>query len=87
MNLNWCYGPETVKMGFDLCDLDLWPLTVTFCMDIIFVNGEHSWKFQDDMMRGTCEKGVTDRRMDGWTAEVFLELLCCSLNVLYSIKI
>ena len=21
----WCYGPETAKLGFDLCDLDLWP--------------------------------------------------------------
>ena len=27
------YSPETVKLGCDLCDLDLWPLTSTFCMD------------------------------------------------------
>ena len=25
MNLNWSYSPETVKLGCDLCDLDLWP--------------------------------------------------------------
>ena len=26
-NSNWSYGPETVQLGFDLCDLtfDLWP--------------------------------------------------------------
>ena len=38
---------------FDLCDLDLWPLTLTFCMDITFVYGNNSWKFQDDTMRET----------------------------------
>ena len=26
---NWSYDPETAKLGFDLCDLDLWPLTLT----------------------------------------------------------
>ena len=25
MNSNWSYSPETVKLGCDLCDLDLWP--------------------------------------------------------------
>ena len=34
MNSNWSYKPETVKLGCDLCDLDLWPLTLTFCMDL-----------------------------------------------------
>ena len=33
-NLNWSCSPETVKLGVDLCDLDLWPLTLIFCMDI-----------------------------------------------------
>ena len=47
------YGPETAKWGHDLCDLDLWPLTLTFCMDVIFVNGDNSWKFHDDMMTET----------------------------------
>ena len=28
-------------IGFCLCDLDLWPLTLTFCMDITFVNGNN----------------------------------------------
>ena len=34
VNSNWSYGPETAQLGFDLCDLDLLPLTLTFCMDI-----------------------------------------------------
>ena len=44
---NWSYGPETAKLGLDLCDLDLWLLTLTFC------NGNNSWKFHDDTMMGT----------------------------------
>ena len=25
VNSNWSYGPETAKLDFDLCDLELWP--------------------------------------------------------------
>ena len=25
VNSSWSYSPETVKLGVDLCDLDLWP--------------------------------------------------------------
>ena len=37
INLNWSYGPQMPKWGFDFCDLDLWPLTLTFCMGITSV--------------------------------------------------
>ena len=40
-----------VKLGRDLCDLDLWPLT--FCMDLTLVLGDNSWKFHDDAMMET----------------------------------
>ena len=53
VNSNWSYSPETVKLGRDLCDLDLWPLTLTFCMDVTFVTGNHSWKNDDDTMMRT----------------------------------
>ena len=53
VNSNWSYSPETVKLGFDLCDLDLWPLTLIFCMDLTFVIGNNSRKFHDDTMMGT----------------------------------
>ena len=48
----WC------ENCYDLCDLDLWPLTLTFCMNITSVNGNNSWKFLDDIhvMRGTLLK-------------------------------
>ena len=36
---NWSYSPETAKLDFDLWP---WPLTLTFRMDITFVNGNHS---------------------------------------------
>ena len=50
---NWSYSPETVKLGFDLCDLDFWPLTLNFCMDLTLVIGNNSRKFHDDTMMGT----------------------------------
>ena len=53
VNSNWSYSPETVKLGCDLCDLDLWPLTLTFCMDLTLVIGNNSRKFHDDTMMGT----------------------------------
>ena len=55
VNLNWSYGPEMTKLGVDLCDLDLWPLTLTFGMDITSVIG-NNWEH--------CQKGVTDRQTD-----------------------
>ena len=67
MNSNWSYSPETAKLGVDLCDLDFWPLTLTFCMDVTFVIGNNSWKFHDDTMKGTWWKtcdGRTDRQTD-----------------------
>ena len=73
VNSNWSYGPETVKLGRDLCDLDLWPLTLTFWMDVTFVIGNNSWKFHDDTMMGTWWKrcdGRTDRQTDRRTEPV-----------------
>ena len=52
MNSIWSYGPATAKLNFDLCDLDPLPLTLTFCTDIAFVNGNNSWKIHDDTMTG-----------------------------------
>ena len=72
VNSNWSYGQETANLGFDLCDLDLWPLTLIFCMDITLVNGNHSWEISwwyGDKKRWQehCNKGVMDGRTD-WSA-------------------
>ena len=64
VNSIWSYSPET---GYDLCDLDLWPMTLTFCMNITSVICNNSWQFRDDAMMGTKSKrcdGQTDRQTD-----------------------
>ena len=66
MNSNWSYSLETVKLGYDLCDLELWPLTLTYCMDLTLVISNNSRKFHDDMMMGTKSKRC-DRQTDGQT--------------------
>ena len=52
------------KMYFDLCDLDFWSLILNFSMDITFVNGNNSWKFDDDTMSETLSKR-NDSHTDG----------------------
>ena len=68
MNSNWSYGLETAKLGVDLCDLDFWPLTLTFCMGVTSVIGNKSWKFHDGQ-KGVTDRqtGRTDRQTDGQT--------------------
>ena len=51
--------PNWGKICFELCDLDLWPLTLYFCMDIMSVNCYNSRKFGDDTMRGTLSTRAT----------------------------
>ena len=53
VNSNRSYSPEKVKLGCDIFDLHLWPLTLTFCMDLTLVIGNNSWKFHDDLMMET----------------------------------
>ena len=51
MNSNSSYGPETTKLGVDLCDLDLWrPFAWT---SLLSSPGNNSWKFHEDTMMGT----------------------------------
>ena len=40
---------EKSKICFDLFDIELWPLTLTFCMDITFVHGNNSLNIHDTM--------------------------------------
>ena len=50
--------PNWGKICFDLCDLDLWPLTLTFGMDITFVNVNNSWNFTMIQWQEQCENPV-----------------------------
>ena len=64
------YGMEMAKLGFDLCDLDLWPLTQAFCMDVTSVSGNNSWKFHDDTLMETVNTmWGTDRPTDTRTGK------------------
>ena len=55
------------KICFCLCDIDLWPLTLTFCMNITFVNGNNSLRCHDDTMRVTFWKRC--HRRTGWRTD------------------
>ena len=76
VNLNWRYSPETVKLGCDLCDLGLWPLTLTSCMTwtsllSLVITPEN---FMMIRWWEHSQKGVTDRQTDGRKIP-FIELL------------
>ena len=61
--------PNWGKICFNLCDLDLWSLTLAFCMGITFINGNNCWKFHHDLMTETLWKRChrrTNGRMDIW---------------------
>ena len=53
MNSNWSYSLEMAKLGYDLCELDLCPMTMSCYMDITSVIGNNSWKFRGDTMMVT----------------------------------
>ena len=63
------YGPETTKLCFDLCGLDLWPLTLTFCMDITSVIGKISWWYDEgNMVKNVCQTdGQTEPFRAAWS--------------------
>ena len=62
-----CNCPNWGKTYFDLCDLDLWLLTLTVCMDITFINGNYSWNFMMIRWEEYCQKCVTEGRTEGLT--------------------
>ena len=59
VNSNWSYSPETVKLGFDLCDLNLWPLFAWTSLLSIVITPEN---FTMIRWQEHSEKNVTDRR-------------------------
>ena len=62
VNSNWSYSPETPKLGYDLCDLDLWPWPFAYTSLLsLLITPENFvmirwWKHS--------QKGVTDRQAD-----------------------
>ena len=62
MNSNLSYSPETVKLGCDLCDLDLWPWPLAWTLPWSLVITPENFM----MIRWWehSQKGVTDRQTD-----------------------
>ena len=60
---------KRLNWGFNLCDHDIWPLNLTFCVDLTTVISNNSRKFLDDTIMETKWKWC-DRR-----TEQFIELL------------
>ena len=72
---DWSKGPQLAKLGFDLCDLDLWPWPFA-CTSLLstVITPE---KFHNDTMRGTLstrrsENDNTPQPLDQWTNSPFL---------------
>ena len=70
--LELCAGNTQIGAKFFL---SLWPwsLSLTYCMDITFVNDNNSWKLHDNPMAGNCEKvidGQTHQQTDRLTYRI-----------------
>ena len=59
--------PNWDQICFDLCDLDFWHLTLTFCMDNTSVNGNNfrMIRWQEHCQKVWRTDGQTDGRTDG----------------------
>ena len=74
MNSNWSYSPETVKLGCDLCDLDLWPWPFAWTLRwSLVITPENFMMIQ---WWEHSQKGVTDRRTDGQTDRQTENTIC-----------
>ena len=66
VNSNWSYSPETVKLGVDLCDLDLWPWPFAWTSLLSLVITPENFMMIRWWEHG--EKDVTDGQTDGRTS-------------------
>ena len=62
VNSNWSYSPETVKLGRDLCDLDLWPWPFAWTLPWSLVITPEN--FMMIPWWEHSQKGVTDGQTD-----------------------
>ena len=69
------------EICFDLCNFDLWTLTLTFCMGIASLNGNNTRKFQDDTMKWTLWKRC-HRRPDRQTDRSVLRAAWSQLKII-----
>ena len=72
MNSNWSYGPETAKLDFDLCDLDLLTSDLLHGHHFCYWLSLHSLKFHDDTMIGNIVNKANLRDLIAATGLVIL---------------
>ena len=68
-NSTWSYSPETVKLGCDLCDLDLWPWPFAWTsLWSLVITPENFMmiRWWEHSQKGVTNR-QTDRQTDGWT--------------------
>ena len=84
MNSNLSYSPETVKLGCDLCDFDLWPWPFAWTLLwSMVITPENFMMIRDENI--VKKVWQTDRRTDGRTDRrkiPFVELLGLSYKSL-----
>ena len=73
MNFNWSYSPETVKLGFDLCDLDLcpWPFAWTSHWSLVITENFMMIRWWKQWTRHS-ENDNTPQPLDQWTNSPFI---------------
>ena len=74
------------KICFGLCDLILWHITLTFCLDITFINGNYSWNFMMVRWLEYNEKGLSNFKKTARHAMPFVRRKPCGrymVNIYY----
>ena len=65
VNSNWSYSPEMAKLGYDLCDLHLWPFAQTSLLSLVITPENFVmiwwWEHSHKAVMGR----QTDRQTDG----------------------
>ena len=83
MNSNWSYSPETVKLGCDLCDLDLWPWPFAWTSLLSLVITPENFimiRWWEHSQKGVTD-GQTDRRTDGQTENTICRAAWSQLTI------
>ena len=79
VNSKRSYGLQMAKLGFDLCDLDLWPWPFAWIPLVLMVITPEN--FMMIQWQEHCEKSVTDRQTDGQ-----MDVSKCSYSFLVAAK-
>ena len=89
MNSNLSYSPDTVKLGCDLCDLDLWPWPFAWTSLLSLVITPENFmmiRWWEHSQKGVTD-GQTDRRTDRQTENTICRAAWSQLKIKKHIKL